>query len=84
MANYDSAEPISGSISSLLFTSVTKGNTGIPGSNMISFQPTVITSSVAGGTALVPIYRSLVGAQYVYTTGSPAPGFTFTSIIGYR
>jgi hypothetical protein len=32
----------------------------------------------------VAIYRSYVAGNYVFTENAPAPGYTFTSIVGYR
>jgi hypothetical protein len=32
----------------------------------------------------VAIYRSYVAGNYIFTENSPAPGYTFTSIVGYR
>jgi hypothetical protein len=31
-----------------------------------------------------PVYRSLVGGQYVYSDGAPEPNYTLTSIVGYK
>lgn len=46
---------------------------------------TVISQSgQTGGVTLTPIYRSFVGGEYVYTNGSPADGFVFTSIVGFK
>jgi hypothetical protein len=43
------------------------------------------TSAAAPSTpaAPVPVYRSLVGSEYIYTEGAPAEGFTITTIVGF-
>lgn len=85
MANYDSAEPVSSSLSSIYSTDNVKGNTGIGGNTFAKFE--TITQEVqvgGGGTTLTPIYRGLVEGNYVTSVGSPPVGATFVTIIGFQ
>lgn len=83
MANFDSGLPASASLATALLKTNSIGHIGIMGGIVGRFVETVTVSGSAGAAARTPVYRSLVSEQYVYTTGAPAPGFTFTAIIGY-
>lgn len=86
MANFDSGEPISGvsgSILSSFFNSSTSVGTGLSANTFAKFEQ--ITVQVETGVApQTPIYRGLVGSNYVVSVGSPPVGATFVTIIGFQ
>jgi len=84
MANFDSAEPVSSSLSLILSSDNTKANTGIGGNTFAKFEVITQEVQVGGGTTLTPIYRGLVGSNYVISLGSPPVGATFVTIVGFQ
>lgn len=80
MANFDSATPISSSISTIFSSEERRANTNINGNVFASFQETIVEIE----KTFIPIYRGLVGSNYVVSVGSPPVGATFVTIIGFQ
>lgn len=82
MANFDSSQeitPIANFYTNGGGNNVTTATTDINGI-VIEIDPSVESGE---GAALTPVYRGLVGSNFVYQTGSPPAGATLVTIIGF-
>lgn len=83
MANFDSSQeitPIANFYTSGGDGNVTTATTDINSTAIVTEPP---AESVSEGAALTPVYRGLVGSNFVYQTGSPPAGATLVTIIGF-
>ena len=82
MANYDGNERfVTGSIEYSI-ESINALNVPYDGNDYVFTS--VVTTISGSAPEAVPLYRSVVAGEYVATEGSPAVGYTTTTIIGYN
>lgn len=82
MANYDSGVPVSSSLTTLFAAESRNANTGIDGQILTNFDQIIV--EVETFIQPEPIYRGVVGSDFVFSVGSPPSGASFITIVGYK